>query len=384
MARVKLTEYRAKSLLLGEGYGGVAIRTNEDIAKLSQGNYVFKVDQGVKKRMKQGLVALNVAPKDMATHLKEWEKKGFTSFIAEPMLPHEESAERYVSFERVRDGIRVLYAKEGGIEIEAHPEKVQRFTLSNEGDVVKLAEATGTPESFVRGVMDAFAKEFLAFIEINPLVVRDGDAHLLDAALLVDSAGQFFAKGWGMQDVVAGKARHEAEESIEALAATTPASLKLSVINPNGSLFFLLSGGGGSIVIADQAQLAGFGKEIANYGEYSGGPTREETYLYTKEVVSLILASKAKKKALVIAGGVANFTDVKATFAGIIDALAERADTLRKAGVRVFVRRGGPNEAAGLAHMEAFLCEEKLLGSIYGSGAVITSAIDDAVAYLKS
>ena len=126
------------------------------------------------------------------------------------------------------------------------------------------------------------------------------------------------------------------------------------------------------------------GKEIANYGEYSGGPTREETYLYTKEVLGVILASKAKKKALVIAGGVANFTDVKSTFAGIIDALSEKTEELQRSNVRVYVRRGGPNEAAGLSLMEEFLRAHDLLGSVHGSEAVITAAVDDAIAYLKS
>ena len=152
-------------------------------------------------------------------------------------------------------------------------------------------------------------------------------------------------------------------------------------MNPNGSLFLLLSGGGGSIVIADEAELRGVGKEIGNYGEYSGGPTREETYLYAKEVIELLLKSKAKKKALILAGGVANFTDVKQTFMGIIDTFTETAERLRKAGVKVFVRRGGPNEQEGLALMKTFLKKEKLLGSVYGSDTVITKAVDEAIKF---
>jgi ATP-citrate lyase beta-subunit len=183
--------------------------------------------------------------------------------------------------------------------------------------------------------------------------------------------------------VIQNRAKHEAEMHVEALAQTTPASLKLSVINPDGALFLLLSGGGGSIVIADEAQALGAGKLLGNYGEYSGGPTREETYLYTKEVLTLMLASKSSKKALVIAGGVANFTDVQKTFAGVIDALTEVASKMREQNIKVFVRRGGPNEARGLSAMEAFLERENLLGSIHGSVDVITSAMKDAVQYIR-
>ncbi len=157
------------------------------------------------------------------------------------------------------------------------------------------------------------------------------------------AAAQFFVKGaWTGEDLPPARAKHPAESRVNELQKTTPASLKLTVLNPDGSLFFLLSGGGGSIVIEDQAALAGLGSSIGNYGEYSGGPTREETYLYAREVIGLLLASTAPRRALIIAGGVANFTDVAKTFAGIIDALGERAQELREAGVKVFVRRGGP------------------------------------------
>ncbi len=383
MPRVKLTEHRAKTILLGEGYEGYAATTSR-APELPEGTYVVKVDQGVKKRMKKGLVALNQSASEAGRHFNAWGEKGYTNFIIEPMLAHDASEERYVSFERVRDGIRVLYAREGGIEIEEHPEKVETFLLRSLEDATDVAKKTGIPLALFERVLKAFEEDYFAFLEINPLVIQDGEAHLLDAAALVDSAAQFFAKNWGAGDIVKGLAKHEAEEAVEALAATTPASLKLNVINPDGSLFFLLSGGGGSIVIADEAELSGVGKEIGNYGEYSGGPTREETYLYAKEVLGVVLASKAKKKALVIAGGVANFTDVKATFGGIIDAFKEAGEALRGAGVTVFIRRGGPNEKEGLAMMQRFLAEEKILGTVHGSDAVITSAVDDAIAYLKS
>ncbi len=384
MPRVKLTEYQAKRILLGDAYSGVSFSSGETPTVSGDGPFVVKVDQGIKKRMKQGLLALNVAGTDCVSATNAWEGKGFANFIVEPMLPHDASEERYVSFERVRDGIRVLYAREGGIEIEEHPDKVETFLIRGAGDVSVVSTKTGIPHTFIESVLSAFEKEYFAFLEINPLVIQNGEIHLLDAAVLVDSSAQFFANGWSASDIVKQAKKHPREAAVEALAETTPASLKLNVINPDGSLYFLLSGGGGSIVIADEAELLGMGKEIANYGEYSGGPTREETYLYAKEVFALMLASSAPKKALVIAGGVANFTDVKTTFGGIIDALTEYADALRAGNVRVYVRRGGPNETEGLARMGTFLEKERLLGSVYGSDAVITSAVDDAITYLKS
>ncbi len=382
MARVKISEYRAKRIILGDLYRGLELHEDVKLPRALKGEWVAKVDQGVKKRFKQGLVAIGSRAK-LASALAAWKKKGFSRFIVEPFVPHKENEERYLSLERVRDGVRVLHAKAGGVDVEAHPEAVETFIVREQADIKKLAHGMKLPETFLADLLEAFNANFLAFLELNPLIVRKNAAFPLDAAALVDSTGAFFTRAWSESDIVEAKPTSPAEARVKALDATTPASLKLSVLNQNGSIFLLLSAGGGSIVIADQAELAGAGKLIGNYGEYSGGPTREETYLYAKEVIGLLLRSKAKRKALVIAGPVANFTDVKRTFLGIIDALSEAAVPLRQAKVKVFVRRGGPNEAEGLALMREFLTREKLLGAVSGSEAVITKAIDEAISFIR-
>jgi len=381
MSRIKISEYAAKKMIIGDSYRGVALTGRE---KFPRGTFVVKVDQGVKKRMKQGLLAVGVNAESARKKIAGWRGKGYSRFLAEPLFVHEAHEERYLSLERVRDGIRILYARKGGIEIEAHPEEVSQYLVRSATEGGEVAVQMGIPVEFLTHLIRVFTAEHMAFLELNPLVVRGDVCVPLDAAALVDSAGAHFPVSWGSDDIINEKTTHEAEARVRDLASTTPASLKLNVLNPDGALFFLLSGGGGSIVIADEAELEGVGRLIGNYGEYSGGPTREETYLYAREVIALMFASKAKRKALVIAGGVANFTDVQKTFAGIIDALKEKVTELRANGVRVFVRRGGPNERAGLAQMHDFLETERLLGSVAGSDAVITAAIDDAIAYIKS
>jgi ATP-citrate lyase beta-subunit len=378
-----MTEYRAKSLILGSTYTGISV-TSAEKSKIPAGNFVAKVDQGVKKRFKQGLVAVNKKSSELPKFFKEWEKKGFSQFIVEPYFEHDSNEEQYFSLERVREGIRLLHAKDGGVNIEEHPEQVSNILLSSSNDCVTAAKKTGIPLKFLEHVYEVFNAHFFAFLEINPLIVRGENVYLLDAAVLVDSTGQFFVnEAWTDRDTIRSKAYHKNERAVEALAATTPAALSLKVLNEDGALFFLLSGGGGSIVIADEVAARGMGDTLGNYGEYSGGPTREETYLYAKEVLELMLHSKSKKKALVIAGGVANFTDIKQTFAGIIDALMEAASKMRSAKIKVFVRRGGPNEAAGLKAMEEFLKEEDLFGAVYGSNTIITQAVEDAMDYVS-
>ncbi len=66
-----------------------------------------------------------------------------------------------------------------------------------------------------------------------------------------------------------------------------------------------------------------------------------------------------KGKVLIIGGGIANFTNVAATFKGIIRALKEFRNQLIAHQVKIVVRRGGPNYQEGLKAM-------RLLGESLG------------------
>jgi len=377
MARVKLTEYRAKSLLTS-GYEGVSIQLSSldgDIASFNvKQKYIIKVDQGIKKRGKQGLVRLNVTKAGAKKAIKELAERGFDRFIAEPMLPHEDSEEQYLSIERVRHGVRVLHSPSGGVDIEENPEAVKSYR-----DIQQVP----LPQKFLKHVVEVMDREHLSFIEINPLVVRGEECILLDAAVLADSAGMGHAS-WGEGDIADHRQQSEAEAAIAELNEGSPASFSFRTLNPDGSIWLLLSGGGASITIADEAANRGKADLIGNYGEYSGGPTSEETQLYTEAVLGQTLRSTATKKAVVIAGGVANFTDVKKTFKGIIAAFEKNIEALKEAGIKVFVRRGGPNEAEGLSMMEDFLRRHGLFGSVHGSQAILTTVIDEALGHVDA
>src|ERR1043166_5211457 len=186
MARVKMTEYKAKKLIIGQTYNGISVHAKEK-PKIPPGLYVAKVDQGIKKRFKQGLVAVKQKPADLPKFFRAWEKKGFTQYIVEPYFPHEASEEQYFSLERVRDGLRLLHARDGGVNIEEHPEKVSNMVLKSREDCAGAAKKTGIPEKFLEKVYDVFDENFFAFLEINPLIVRGNDVFLFDAAALVDS-----------------------------------------------------------------------------------------------------------------------------------------------------------------------------------------------------
>ena len=81
----------------------------------------------------------------------------------------------------------------------------------------------------------------------------------------------------------------------------------------------------------------------------------EHTEIYAETVIDLMTRNpdpEGKPKYLFIAGGIANFTNVKATFTGIVNAFRKKVEALKKANVKIYVRRGGPYEKEGLQMMK--------------------------------
>ena len=143
MARVPISEYRAKKLLIGDSYQGFQIQVDALKANSYQLSasvkYVVKVDQGVKKRAKRGLLELNVDGRDVPAAVKRIAERSCalypsmvsgTGFLVEPMIDHDPKNERYLSIERNRDGFKVLFSTHGGIEIEENPGDVELSTIN--------------------------------------------------------------------------------------------------------------------------------------------------------------------------------------------------------------------------------------------------------------
>lgn len=381
MSRKKIFEHKAKNLLT-DNYSGYKISENDLDQKLSHlsssKKYVLKVDQGVKGRMKKGLVKLNLSKDEIKDAMKDLSQHGYTNFVLEEMMDLNEGDEKYLALERTRDGIKILYASQGGIEIEDNKD-IHEILIDDENDS-KVTEID-LPTEELKRLITKFNSQHISFLEINPLIIRDNKFVLLDSAIEVDSAGEFFADAWGEEDFAVHNVHSltEEEKNVDHLSKKSQASFNLTILNPNGSIFLLLSGGGASIVVADEAAALGHGHDIANYGEYSGNPSEEETYIYTKNLLSLLLKSQSQKKVLIIAGGVANFTDVRITFRGIIRALEEVKTDLADQNVKVFVRRGGPNQKEGLKNIKEFLEKNNLMGEVSGPELVLTDIVGKAI-----
>ena len=146
-----------------------------------------------------------------------------------------------------------------------------------------------------------------------------------------------------------------------------------------------VAGGGASVVYADTISDLGYANELANYGEYSGAPSTEHTYEYAKTLIGLmtkpyaspsnVKVKEKEGKIFIIGGSIANFTDVAATFKGLIRALNTYTEVLLQHKVQIWVRRAGPNYQEGLQMLRNCSNTTKLDIKIYGPETHITAGM---------
>jgi len=84
---------------------------------------------------------------------------------------------------------------------------------------------------------------------------------------------------------------------------------------------------------------------------------------------------EGRDKILIIGGAIANFTDVAKTFTGIIQAFEEYADKMKETGVKVYVRRGGPNYEKGLKDIKEAADRLEIPIEVYGPETHVTDIV---------
>jgi ATP-citrate lyase beta-subunit len=319
-----------------------------------------------------------------------------THFIVEPFTPHDQSEEYYISATVVGDEDVLYMSAEGGMEVEeGWDEKVTevRFPITaTEEEIAEKIKANVPADvkdedkenfaKFAIGFFKAYRDLNFAYLEINPFVLQGNKVELLDmVAKLDDTAGFMMAEEWG--DIEFPTSFGMEEKSPEVLAieeadSKTGASLKLTLLKPEARIWTMVAGGGASVVYADTiADMAGI-EDLANYGEYSGGPTTGETKFYAETILDLMTREKdaqGRDKILIIGGAIANFTDVAKTFTGIIQAFENYADKMKDTGVKIYVRRGGPNYEKGLKDIKEAGERLGLPIEVYGPETHVTDIV---------
>jgi len=357
----------------------------------------------VKRRGKSKLLLLNADWKEAEKWIKERMNKPVTvgtvtgmldHFIVEPFVPHNENDEYYLAILSQREGDQILFHHQGGINVGDIDAKAVRMTIPigtypTAADIEKQLLGNVPKErkkliaGFIEGMFKFYADLNYTYLEINPFVVSGNRIVPLDLAAKLDDTAEFVSgRKWG--DITFpspfGRMLTKEEAYIEELDSKTGASLKLTVLNPEGRVWTMVAGGGASVIYADTITDLGYMSEMANYGEYSGDPNEEFTYLYAKTILDLMTRKKNPKgKFLLIGGGIANFTDVANTFKGIVRALKEYKDKLKDNKVKIFVRRGGPNYKEGLRIMRELGEQLGVPIEVYGPETHMTKIVSMAL-----
>ncbi|KAK6117936.1 hypothetical protein DH2020_048341 [Rehmannia glutinosa] len=416
MARKKIREYDSKRLLK-EHFKRISgsdleiksaqVTESTDFKELvdkepwiSSTKLVVKPDMLFGKRGKSGLVALNLDLAGVAAFVKERLGKEvemggckgpITTFIVEPFVPHNE--EFYLNIVSERLGCSISFSECGGIEIEENWDKVKTifvptgvsFTSELCAPLVATLplEIKNVIEEFVKNVYALFLDLDFTFLEMNPFTLVNGKPYPLDMRGELDDTAAFKNfKKWGNLEfpMPFGRVMSPTESFIHGLDEKTSASLKFTVLNPKGRIWTMVAGGGASVIYADTVGDLGYASELGNYAEYSGAPNEEEVLQYARVVIDCATAEPdGRKRALVIGGGIANFTDVAATFSGIIRALKEKETKLKAARMHLYVRRGGPNYQKGLEKMRTLAEEIGIPIEVYGPEATMTGICKQAI-----
>ncbi|XP_039214783.1 ATP-citrate synthase isoform X2 [Crotalus tigris] len=336
---------------------------------------VVKPDQLIKRRGKLGLVGVDLNLEQVKAWLKPRLGKETTiakakgilkNFLIEPFVPHKQTEEFYVCIYAAREGDYVLFHHQGGVDVGDVDAKAQKLLVHvdcklSESDIKKhlLVHAPLDKKdilaSFIFGLFNLYEDLYFTYLEINPLVVTSDGVYVLDLAAKIDATADYICKvKWGDVEFPPpfGREAYPEEAYIADLDAKSGASLKLTILNPSGRIWTMVAGGGASVVYSDTICDLGGVNELANYGEYSGAPSEQQTYDYAKTILSLMTREKHPEgKILIIGGSIANFTNVAATFKGIVRAIRDYQGPLKEHEVRIFVRRGGPNYQEGLRVM---------------------------------
>lgn len=166
----------------------------------------------------------------------------------------------------------------------------------------------------------------------------------------------------------------------------TSSTLQLTVLNPAGRVWFIASGAGSAMIYADTVIANGMGHELANYCEYSGHATEDQTYQLCRAVLLQATAAVPGRRAgrvLLLGGCIANYADVSRSLKGFDHAIREFRQPILDCAMLILVRRAGPNYHAALRTMHLCRAETGLDIRAYGPEVCIPSAVAMGVQYIR-
>ncbi len=353
---MKLKEFEGKELFKKVGIttsSGILIKKLTDLDSIDfNASYVAKVQTLQGGRGKKGgvkLVTNNTEAEDFV--LTFLGKEFYGEIIQEILLDEKiEIIQEYylgLLFDGTLRQPVLIVSSVGGVEIESSEELIRipiDYTKGITDEVLlKVANYLGNQNSLnILDIQDVIKKLYTCFVEfdlrmveINPLVL-DSNHKLIavDSVAVLDEDARYrwskkidFAERTGSRKATVRElaAREIDREDHRGVAGKT-------FLDLDGDIAILTSGGGASMTLVDT--LVRMGGKPANFTEYSGNPPREKV-----EKLTRIVLDKPNLSGLLVAGVIANFTNIKETLQGVLNVLIEvRPD------YPIVIRRAGPHD----------------------------------------
>src|SRR3989344_6589878 len=291
MARRKIREYDGKKILcqalqkefslllhstsLEVPFHSILVTPQTDLEQLviPFSTSVVKPDMLFGKRKQYGLVLLDASPEEAKKWIQKYHHKPFTvgkatdvltHFLIEPFIAHQK--EFYLSLTSGREGDLLQFSALGGAGIEERWNSVVSLQiptgdlLSQEQLLYLFSEQVYLEKEikekiilFLQAIHKLFVDLHFTSLEINPFIFDEhGELHLLDLVAEVDDCASF-KNLWPELSFPSpfGRLISPEEEYIQQLDQDSGASLKLTLLNPEGKVWNILSGGGASIISLD-------------------------------------------------------------------------------------------------------------------------------------
>ncbi|MDO8499896.1 MAG: ATP citrate lyase citrate-binding domain-containing protein [bacterium] len=372
---MNLYEWEGKNIFAGSGIAvpkSKLLRRGDDFgaayAELGVSEVVLKVQILSGKRGKNNGIIFCSTKSEVETAAEQLFSRQVrgqyvASILMETKLNIAEEHYLSITYDTTTKQPVLIYSTSGGMDIEDVPEAK---IIKNNLDVRQEQIDLDIP--MAQELWNCFLQNDARLVEINPLVkTAEGLWFAADAKVALDEDAFYRHKDWQFEPrSMLGRLPTEREEQVLKIDAGDNyyRGTAGKYIEFDGDIALILNGGGASI--ANMDALAKVGLKAANYTEYSGNPPREKVYQLAK-----IVLSKPGLKGLWMCGVVANFTNMKETFLGIIDALDEIKPTYP-----IVVRRDGPESAEAFALLKLCIDRNNLQMQFFNKG---TSMSDTAV-----
>ncbi len=371
----RVLEDKAKALLADAGVRvprGRSVRTPAEAAEAARsvgGPVVVKALVPVGKRGKAGAILSADTPEEAAQAARNLLGGVVHHFPVERLLVEERvrSLQEWyfsISFDSASRGPLIMFSTEGGVEIEAlaerSPDALKRLEvdilegLSEEACVSFLRACGVSGDALFRAALlihagyALFRRVEARLLEINPLILGDGDEPVAAACVLDLDADALFRRperkalldetstdGWRPPTPL--------EARVRAIDASVPPlhTVRFREI-AGGEIALLWSGGGGGLYLLDT--MARLGGKPATAFDVTPGPLEEKYYEITKEILGM-----PNLKGVLAGSNITSFSRVQLKVRAIVRAVEETGVDLAEFPFIVRFAGAGGEEAREIA-----------------------------------